>query len=131
MTAHWTVGIDVGGTFTDAVTFSADGGLATAKVVSTPDDPSRALLDALDALAAEGVTTDRIERLVHGTTVATNALLTGALARVVLCATDGFTDLLTIRTGQRPDMYDLFQPRPAELVAEPDRIAVRERTAAD
>ncbi|MDO8485766.1 MAG: hydantoinase/oxoprolinase family protein [Candidatus Limnocylindrales bacterium] len=131
MTTRWTVGIDVGGTFTDAVAVGDNGRFATAKVVSTPDDPSRALLDALAALATDGVAPEAIERLVHGTTVATNALLTGSLARVVLCATDGFTDLLTIRTGQRPDMYDLFQPRPGELVAEADRIAVRERIAAD
>jgi len=129
--AGWTVGIDVGGTFTDAVAVAADGRVETAKVVSTPDDPSRALLDALEALAADGVSAATIDRLVHGTTVATNALITGALARVVLCATDGFTDLLTIRTGQRPDMYDLFQPRPADLVADADRVAVRERVAAD
>lgn len=131
MTAGWTVGIDVGGTFTDAVSVAADGRVETAKVVSTPDDPSRAILEALEALDARGVSAAAIERLVHGTTVATNTLLTGALARVVLCATDGFTDLLTIRTGQRPDMYDLFQARPADLVAEGDRIAVRERVAAD
>jgi N-methylhydantoinase A len=131
MTDRWTVGIDVGGTFTDAVAVSGDGRAATAKVVSTPDDPSRALFDALDALATTGVPPTAIERLVHGTTVATNALLTGALARVVLCATDGFTDVLAIRTGQRPHLYDLFQARPAELVAEADRIAVRERTGAD
>jgi len=131
MTTRWTVGVDVGGTFTDAVAVATDGSLATAKVVSTPDDPSRALLEALDALSAEGVAPEHVERLVHGTTVATNALLTGALARVVLCATDGFTDLLTIRTGQRPDMYDLFQPRPADLVSDDDRVAVQERIAAD
>ena len=131
MTTRWTMGVDVGGTFTDAVAVAADGRLATAKVVSTPDDPARGLLDALGALAARGVAPDAVERLVHGTTVATNALLTGALARVVLCATDGFTDVLTIRTGQRPDMYDLFQPRPPDLVADGNRIAVRERVAAD
>ncbi len=131
MTTRWTVGVDVGGTFTDAVAIGDDGRSAAAKVVSTPDDPSRALSDALLALAGEGVAPGAIERLVHGTTVATNALLTGSLARIVLCATDGFTDLLTIRTGQRPDMYDLFQPRPGELVAEADRVAVRERIAAD
>lgn len=131
MTDGWTVGIDVGGTFTDAVAVAGDGRVATAKVVSTPEDPSQALLDALNALAAEGVVPGAVERLVHGTTVATNALLTGSLSRVVLCATEGFTDLLTIRTGQRPDMYDLFQPRPAELVREADRMAVRERITGD
>ncbi len=129
--AGWTVGVDVGGTFTDAVAVSSDGRLATAKVVSTPDDPAQALLDALAALAAQGVAPRSIARFVHGTTVATNALLTGDLARVVLCATDGFTDLLSIRTGQRRDLYDMFQPRPAELVQEADRVAVRERLAAD
>ena len=67
MTIRWTVGIDVGGTFTDAVAVGDDGRMATAKVVSTPDDPSAALFSALDALADSGVDRDAVARLVHGT----------------------------------------------------------------
>jgi len=127
----WAVGIDVGGTFTDAVAVRADGLVRTAKVPSTPDDPARGLLDAMAALTLAGVTPGAVTRVVHGTTVATNALLTGSLARVVLCATDGFRDVLAIRDGQRPAMYDLFQPRPRELVVRRDRLVVQERIAGD
>jgi N-methylhydantoinase A len=129
--ATWAVGIDVGGTFTDAVAVRTDGLARTAKVPSTPDDPARGLLDAMAALALAGVPPGAVTRVVHGTTVATNALLTGSLARVVLCATDGFRDILAIRDGQRPAMYDLFQPRPRELVAPRDRHVVKERVAGD
>ena len=127
----WSVGIDVGGTFTDAVALDETGRTVVAKVPSTPDDPAGGLLDALAALRAGGVEPARVGRLVHGTTVATNALLTGRSARVVLCVTAGFRDLLAIRDGMRPEMYDLFQPRPRELVARADRIEVRERIGAD
>lgn len=129
--AGWSVGIDVGGTFTDAVALDETGRTVVAKLPSTPDDPAAGLLAALAALIAGGVEPARVGRLIHGTTVATNALLTGRWARVVLCVTAGFRDLLTIRDGMRPDMYDLFQPRPRELVARADRIEVRERIGAD
>ncbi|MBA2631688.1 MAG: hydantoinase/oxoprolinase family protein, partial [Chloroflexi bacterium] len=127
----WAVGIDVGGTFTDAVAIRADGAMRLAKVPSTPDDPARALLAALHALARDGVEPAAIGRLVHGTTVATNALLTGSLDRVVLVATAGFRDILGIRDGMREAMYDLFAPRPPELVRRADRLEVRERMGRD
>ena len=127
----WAVGVDVGGTFTDAVAVRADGATRLAKVVSTPDDPSRALVAALRALARDGVEPADIERLVHGTTVATNALVTGTLDRVVLVATAGFRDVLGIRDGMRAAMYDLFAPRPVELVRRVDRLEVRERIGPD
>ena len=123
----WAVGIDVGGTFTDAVAVRDDGSVRVAKVPSTPDDPARALVGALAALEGEGVEPPAIGRLVHGTTVATNALLTGGLDRVVLVATEGFRDVLGIRDGMRAAMYDLFAPRPPEFVRRADRIEVRER----
>ncbi len=127
----WAVGIDVGGTFTDAVAVHADGRSRVAKVPTTPTDPSRGLLEAVSALVAAGVEAGKIRRVVHGTTIATNALLTGRTARVVLCATAGFRDILGIRDGMRPDMYDLHQPRPRELVRRADRLEVRERIAGD
>jgi N-methylhydantoinase A len=109
----------------------ADGATRVAKVPSTPDDPSRALLAALHELAREGVEPAEIERLVHGTTVATNALMTGALDRVVVVATAGFRDVLAIRDGMRASMYDLFARRPTELVRRADRLEVRERIGPD
>jgi len=125
------VGIDTGGTFTDAVAIRADGALRLAKVPSTPQDPARALLTALSALARDGVEPPSISRLVHGTTVATNALLTGSLDRVVLIATSGFRDILGIRDGMREAMYDLFAARPPELVQRADRLEVVERMGPD
>jgi N-methylhydantoinase A len=129
--ARWAVGIDIGGTFTDAVAIRADGATRLAKVPSTPDDPARAFLAALVALAHDGVEPAAIGRLVHGTTVATNALLTGSLDRVVLVATKGFRDVLGIRDGMRGAMYDLFAARPAELVPRADRLEVDERMGRD
>jgi N-methylhydantoinase A len=119
---RWAVGIDVGGTFTDAVAIRADGTTRLAKVPSTPDDPARALLAALCALARDGVEPAAIGRLVHGTTVATNALLTGSLERVVLVATAGFRDVLGIRDGMRGALYDLFAPGPPVIVRRVDRL---------
>jgi N-methylhydantoinase A len=105
------VGIDAGGTFTDAVT-SGPGGLRSAKVPSTPDDPARAVLAALAAvggLPARG-------SLRHGTTVATNALLTHTGAAVALVATRGFGDLLHIGRGHRDDLHAMAPSRTRPLV---------------
>src|SRR5712692_1578905 len=99
---RWVVGIDVGGTFTDAIATSADGEVRVAKVPSVPADPSLAFEQALLALADAGVRPDSVLMIVHGTTVATNALLTGETARVVLVTTSGFRDVLGYRNGCRP-----------------------------
>ena len=90
------VGVDVGGTFTDLVAVKPDGTLDIRKVASTPQDPSVGLFRALDALGA-----DSIDVLVHGTTVATNALLERRGARVALVTTAGFEDLLWLRRQDR------------------------------
>src|SRR4029077_14107125 len=79
------------------------------------------------ALATEGVAPGDVSLLFHGTTIATNALLAGALARVVLATTAGFRDVLGYRDGSLPAVYDLEQPRPRELVRRRDRIEVAER----
>lgn len=127
MARGWMVGIDVGGTFTDAVAVHRDGSTAVAKVPSTPNDPSRGLLDALESLAGDGVEPGSVDLLFHGTTVATNALLTGRGSRLVLLATEGFRDIMSYRDGCRPQLYSLTQPRPQELADREDRIEVHER----
>lgn len=121
------VAIDIGGTFTDAVAMGSQGAFRVAKVPSTPDDPSQALAQAVSELLADGVPADAIDLVSHGTTVATNAVLTGRLARVVLIATEGFRDVLGYRDGTRPDIYSLEPARPSELVRRRDRLEVRER----
>jgi N-methylhydantoinase A len=124
-----TVGIDVGGTFTDAIAMHRDGRTRIAKVASTPKDPSIALVDAFVELLKDGVDPDGVGLVFHGTTVATNAMLTGQASRVVLLTTEGFRDIMAFRNGTKPLLYDLSQPRPNELVRREDRIEVRERVS--
>ena len=88
------VGIDVGGTFTDLAALHDDGTVTTSKVLSVPGDRAQGVLDAL--IAAE-VRAEQIASIAHGTTVVTNLLLERRGARVVACATQGFTDLLELR----------------------------------
>src|SRR4029077_10930319 len=120
------VGVDVGGTFTDLVAVRPDGTLEIRKVASTPQDPSIGLFRALDALGVDG-----IEVLVHGTTVATNALLERRGARVALVTTAGVEDLLWLRRQDRPALYDLARDHPPPLVARQDVIGARERMGPD
>src|SRR3954449_8248827 len=121
------LGVDVGGTFTDAVVF--DGAkLHTAKAPSTPDDPSRGVLAAVDAaLKRAGAAPGDVEVFAHGMTVGTNALLTESGARTALIATDGFTDVLEVARQNRPDLYRLCAPKPVALVPRDLRIGARER----
>jgi N-methylhydantoinase A/oxoprolinase/acetone carboxylase beta subunit len=114
------LGVDTGGTFTDAV--GADG--VVAKVPSTPDDPARAVAAAVDALGGTDV-------LAHGTTVATNALLERRGAVVALVTNRGFADVLEIGRQDRPSLYDPFIDRPAPLVPRERRIEVGGRLDAD
>ncbi|HET9010665.1 MAG TPA: hydantoinase/oxoprolinase N-terminal domain-containing protein, partial [Gemmatimonadaceae bacterium] len=120
----WSVGVDVGGTFTDLAAVSTDGRVLTRKVLSTPGDQSDGVLTALDALGAPGAA---VERLVHGTTVVTNLLLERAGARVALCATEGATDLLELRRQERASLYDLAVHHPPALVPHEMVLAVPER----
>jgi len=126
----WIVAVDVGGTFTDAVALARDGEIRVAKVPSTSEDPSRGLGDALAELRAAGVDPGDVTLVSHGTTVATNAVLTGRLGHVVLLATQGFRDVLGYRSGSRPDIYSLEPARPSELVRRRDRVEVAERLSA-
>jgi N-methylhydantoinase A/oxoprolinase/acetone carboxylase beta subunit len=125
------LGVDVGGTFTDAVI--VDGGrLITAKAPTTPDDQSRGVLDAVRAaLEAAGRGAPEVEVFAHGMTVATNALLEGVGARTVLCATAGFTDVVQLGRQARPELYRLCADRPAPLVPVERRVPVPERMTPD
>ncbi|MBY0437559.1 MAG: hydantoinase/oxoprolinase family protein [Burkholderiales bacterium] len=101
------VGIDIGGTFTDLVCVLADGTLRLAKLRSTPSNPARAVLDAVNHLReAWGVDPASIGRFVHGTTVATNAVIERKGARIGFIASEGFRDLLEIGRGNRREIYD-------------------------
>ncbi|MEX0626512.1 MAG: hydantoinase/oxoprolinase family protein, partial [Chloroflexota bacterium] len=121
----------MGGTFTDAIAASTDGLHRWAKVHSTPADPAGGLGAALADLASQGVDLPATTLTLHGTTVATNALLEGRLARVVLLSTTGFRDLVEIGSGTRRHMYDLWAARPRPLVERADRLEVRERLSPD
>ncbi|SFR99200.1 N-methylhydantoinase A [Agrococcus baldri] len=127
MTARWTVSIDAGGTFTDAIARSTEGDTRVAKVASTPHDPAQGLQRAIEALAAEGLPLSDVALLCHGTTVATNAILTDGLADVALVTTLGFRDVMGYRQSSRPDVYSLTPRRPRDLVDRRARIEVDER----
>jgi N-methylhydantoinase A len=125
------LGVDVGGTFTDAVLVSDDR-LITAKAPTTPADQSEGVLAAVQAaLAAAAADAEQVERFSHGTTVATNALLEGSVARTVFVATAGFTDLVALGRQNRPELYRLCADRPAPLVPEELRLPAPERMTPD
>lgn len=117
-----TIGIDTGGTFTDLVEARGDE-LRVAKLPSTPEDPGRGVLAGLGLLggAREG------DHLVHGTTVALNALLTGSTAPVALVTGKGFADVVEIARQERPDIYALHPQRTPSLVPRERRFEVDER----
>src|SRR5580692_5438584 len=126
------VGIDVGGTFTDLAAIDGETGeIVTLKVPSTPRDPSRGVLTALERFLTYGThEASSIEFLAHSTTIATNALLGQLgleLPRVAMVTTHGFRDVIEIGRQNRSEVYDLFVQRPRPLVARDDRFTVRER----
>src|SRR5216684_3969271 len=130
------IGIDVGGTFTDLVAIDAGGATVLAKVPSTPEDPSLGVLEGLALLAGRlglerAALLAATERIVHGTTVATNALLERKGARTGLLTTEGHRDVIEMREGLKDDRYNLRMPPPAQLVPRHLRIGVRERLRAD
>jgi len=131
------IGIDIGGTFTDLAAVDEHGRVVTAKCASTPGDPSEGLLDGL-TLLAEALSTDRArllaetERIVHGTTAATNALLERKGATVGLLTTEGHRDVIEMREGLKEDeRYNMRMPPPVPLVPRARRVGVRERMRFD
>ena len=126
------IGIDIGGTFTDIVVLGPDGAVATSKVPSTPDDYSRGILDGVSGLVGgEGIDPASIAQVMHGTTVATNAILEGKGARVALITTEGFRDVLEIRRLRMPALYDIRFRKPPALVSRRLRFEVPERIDAE
>src|SRR6478752_1910758 len=117
------IGVDAGGTFTDFVVLHDDGRLETFKLRSDPHAPASVILEGLDRFAGADV--------VHGSTVATNALLERKGARTAFVTTAGFEDLLEIGRQNRPELYNLT-PGPRQLLADRDLcFGVRERTYHD
>ncbi|HEX6389182.1 MAG TPA: hydantoinase/oxoprolinase N-terminal domain-containing protein, partial [Solirubrobacteraceae bacterium] len=125
------LGVDVGGTFTDAVL--VDGvRVVTAKAPTTPADQSEGVLAATTAaLDAAGAGPQDVQLFAHGMTVATNALLEGKGARTVLLATAGFTDVVELGRQARADLYRLCAAHPPPLVPPERRVAVPERMGPD
>ena len=123
------VGVDVGGTFTDLAAVDDEGHVEARKVLSTPADQSAGVEDVLRALGDRGGLPRDVARIVHGTTVATNMLLERSGARVVLCATEGFTDVLDLRRQNRASLYDLTAHHEPPLVARDATVGVPERVA--
>jgi N-methylhydantoinase A len=122
------LGVDVGGTFTDAVLVAGDGGVSTAKVPTTPGHEQVGVLAAIEAvLARGGAQPAQVERFAHGMTVATNALLQGRVARTALVATEGFTDVVELGRQARPSLYRLCERGPRPLAPPELRFGAPER----
>jgi len=115
------LGVDTGGTFTDFYLIDDSGGVAVHKRASTPDDPARAILDGIAELA------EQIAEVVHGSTVATNAIIERKGARTALITTRGFRDVLVIGRQNRPKLYDLSPQREPPLVPDELRLEATER----
>jgi N-methylhydantoinase A len=123
--------VDIGGTFTDLV-LETPGGTAELKLLTTPAAPEQAVLEGTRRILAEaGVPPAAIGLVVHGTTLATNALIERKGARTALVTTEGFRDSVEMAWEHRFDQYDLLMERPAPLVPRHLRLGVPERIAAD
>ena len=127
------IGVDIGGTFTDLVWVDeATGAVRVGKLLTTPKDPSQAVEEGVVTLLHEaGAGAAAVRALIHGTTLATNALIERKGARVGLLATAGFRDAVEIGREGRYDMYDLFIDPPVPLVPRQLRVEVTERVLAD
>jgi N-methylhydantoinase A len=127
------LGVDIGGTFTDATLVDeATGAVRIAKVSSTPRDPSAGFMDATRRILDEaGVGGEALRYVVHATTVATNSIIEGKVARAGFVTTEGFRDLLEIGRQVRPTLYDVHFEKPRPLVPRNLCFGVRERLEPD
>lgn len=132
MKQSWYVGVDIGGTFTDIVAIEhSTAQTRYLKVPSSRQDPASAVLAGVDALGAdEGIAADQIRLVLHGTTLATNAILERQLANVALITTGGFRDVLEIGRTWRSELYDPFHTPDAPLIPRDLRFEVGERVDA-
>ncbi|MEU3625915.1 methylhydantoinase [Amycolatopsis coloradensis] len=126
------VGVDIGGTFTDLCVLDETGVVAVGKVLTTHDEPARAVEEGLKTtLADAGLDAADVEQLVHGTTLVTNALIERKGSRTAMLATAGFRDVLEMRREHRYELYDLLIELPKPLVPRHLRFDVPERILAD
>ena len=124
------LGVDIGGTFTD-VAMEVGERLHSTKVLTTPDEPERAILDSIRKVCAEAeVAADEIDLILHGTTLATNALIQRRGAKTAFITTEGFRDVIEMRTESRFEQYDLNIVLPAPLISREHRYPVDGRIAA-
>ncbi|MBI3977783.1 MAG: hydantoinase/oxoprolinase family protein, partial [Chloroflexi bacterium] len=125
---RYRIGVDIGGTFTDIVLMGADGQVVTRKLLSSPDDYSRAIILSIRELLAQvGLDPAAAQEIVHGTTICTNAILEQKGARTGLLTTRGFRDTLEIGRLRYPRLYDLRWMKPPPLVERRLRLEVPER----
>ncbi|MEM6588203.1 MAG: hydantoinase/oxoprolinase family protein [Pseudomonadota bacterium] len=124
------VGVDIGGTFTD-VALEYAGGLATTKVLTDYEAPEAAILQGIKTVCQEGdVALGDITQIIHGTTLVTNSLIERRGAKTAFITTDGFRDVIEMRSENRFEQYDLNLVLPEPLVAREDRLVAHERVAA-
>ena len=130
---QWNVGVDIGGTFTDIVLWDSAGArLIIDKVLTTPDDPSRAVLDGVrQVLNTAGISAKDLSSVIHGTTLVANALIERKGVTTGLITTAGFRDVLEIGREWRYDLFDLDIEMPAPLVPRPLRHEAQERIGPD
>jgi len=125
---EWNVGVDIGGTFTDIVFVGNDGDVFRRKVLSTPPDYSAAIREALTVIFQDQkIAASSVRRFVHGTTIATNAILEERGAITALITTEGFRDVLEFRRLRVPELYNFLYERPAPLIPRRRRFEVSER----
>ena len=131
--AGYRLGVDIGGTFTDfALVNDASGAVSVNKCLTSPYDPSEAIMDGVQALLTrEGVSASQIGVVVQGTTLATNAIIERKGAKTGLITTQGFRDILEMHRETRYDLYDLFLELPEPVVPRHLRLGVRERVNKD
>ncbi|MBL9055769.1 MAG: hydantoinase/oxoprolinase family protein, partial [Rhodobacteraceae bacterium] len=130
MTSAIRLGADIGGTFTD-IALDCRGQMFSTKVLTNYSAPEQAILDGIDIVLAEaGIGYGDLEIVIHGTTLATNALIERRGARVAFVTTEGFRDVIEMRTESRFDQYDLNLQLPTPLVPREDRFPVAGRIGA-
>lgn len=121
------VGVDIGGTFTD-VALAHPGGLSTCKVLTNYSQPEQAILDGIEKAANQaGLPLSAIEQVIHGTTLVTNALIERRGAKLAFITTEGFRDVIEMRSENRFEQYDLNLNLPVPLVPRRDRLTLNER----
>ncbi len=132
MAEIWRLGVDIGGTFTDLVLECSNGVQASTKILTTYDTPEDAIITGLQTVCKQvTIKPDKISQIIHGTTLATNAIIERRGAKTALITTQGFRDVIEMRTESRFEQYDLNLTLPAPLLTRDHRYVVHERMDAN